>query len=367
MKLRHIAIALLMLNACTITGNVVHDEKINICTILPHSGEWAIFGMEMQRGVELAIQEVNEKGGVNGKLVRAITEDDGYERRRTVNAAHKLIHTDRCDSLITPFIETTWPIIDVVEQAHIPTLVMLDRIDAVNDYDYIFSNGFSTEQTGKHAASYAYAQGTRTAVVVMDQIEWSIIIGNVFADRFEKLGGVARRVTLPPDDDLQGLSTLLKEVNPDVVHFSFTLNDADLLLKKAKEQGVEALFLGGDAFTADVIAAAGDLAEGVCKTDVPLRDSEEEQTLERAYREKNGEDPLALSMVMLGYDAARVMLAGYERMAPGETLQQALVSIADYPSIFGDVTDLSDGGGAWRVEKIHCVRDGEAVLVEEFP
>ncbi len=343
------------------------EEVIKIGAILPLTGEAAIAGISIQQGIEIAVEEINKAGGINSREIRVIFEDDQYDNKITVTAANKLISVDKIDIGIVSFVHGAKAVMPIFEQNKIPLVVAWDSTNELEEGDYIFSTGFSTELSGRKMANYAYNElNLRKVAIVLHQDEWSEVIAPAFKKEFQKLGGevLLEEKVAVGENDFKTIISKIKSKEADAVYLPLVPVNTDVFLKQAKELGLQAQILSGDALIPDIIIAAGDAAEGVYFTSVYVEDNKISQGLAEKYQERYGEEAPALSMVAFGYDAMLAIKSAIEsaKEITPEGIKNALYSV-DIIGAGGQIKIEADGLSK-RVEKVFKVQNGEGVLVE---
>ncbi len=343
------------------------EEVIKIGAILPLTGESAIAGISIQQGIEIAVEEINKAGGINGREIKVIFEDDQYDNKFTVTAANKLISVDKIDIGIVSFVHGAKAVMPIFEQNKIPLIVAWDSTNELEKGDYIFSTGFSTELSGIKMANYAYNElNLRRVAIVLHQDEWSEVIAPAFKQEFQGLGGeiLLEEKVAVGENDFRTIISKIKSKDADAVYLPLVPVNTDIFLKQAKELGLEAQILSGDALIPDIIIAAGEAAEGVYFTSIYVEDNEISQALAGKYREKYGEEAPALPMVAFGYDVILAIKSAAESIEDitSENIKDALYSV-DMIGAGGKIK-IEANGLSERIEKVFIVQDGDGVLVE---
>lgn len=343
------------------------EEVIKIGAILPLTGEAAIAGISIQQGIEIAVEEINKAGGINGREIRVIFEDDQYDNKITVTVANKLISVDKIDIGIVSFVHGAKAVMPIFEQHKIPLVVAWDSTNELEEGDYIFSTGFSTELSGRKMANYAYNElNLKKVAIVLHQDEWSEVIAPAFKKEFQGLGGeiLLEEKVAVGENDFKTIISKIKSKEADAVYLPLVPVNTDVFLKQAKELGLQAQILSGDALIPDIIIAAGDAAEGVYFTSVYVEDNEISQGLAEKYQERYGEEAPALSMVAFGYDVILAIKSAAESIEDitSENIKDALYSV-DIIGAGGQIK-IEANGLSKRVEKVFKVQNGEGILVE---
>ena len=199
MKFKHVlAIALLVIiivSGCsndTITGRVVQkDDTIKIgATLFLSNNDLSFLAEAMQQGIDIAVEEVNSQGGVVGKKIEVVYEDDQFDSKLSVSAAKKLTSIDKVDAALTGLVNTAKASGPVFEKAEIPLVVLWDvnkELEKIGDF--VYGIGFSTEEAGQKMAQLLTKKGAKDVAVIRHQDEWSQLISDSFVEEFENLGG----------------------------------------------------------------------------------------------------------------------------------------------------------------------------------
>ena len=350
-----------------VTKEPKEEGVIKIGAILPLTGESAIAGISIQQGIEIAVEEINKAGGINNIEIRVIFEDDQYDNKITVTAANKLISVDKIDIGIVSLVHGAKAVMPIFEQSKIPLVVAWDSTDELEEGDYIFSTGFSTELSGRKMANYAYNKlNLRKVAIVLHQDEWSEVIAPAFKKEFQKLGGevlLEEKVTVG-ENDFKTIISKIKSKEVDAVYLPLVPVNTDVFLKQAKELELQAQILSGDALIPDIIMAADDAAEGVYFTSVYVEDNKISQGLAEKYQERYGEEAPALPMVAFGYDAMLAIKSALEsaKEITPEDIKNALYSV-DIIGAGGQIK-IEANGLSKRVEKVFKVQNGKGILAE---
>lgn len=239
-------------------------ETIKIGAILPLTGDLAFLGEEVRKGIDLALSELEEQG-IKFQLV--YEDDQSLSPTAAVNAAQKLVNIDKVNVGITMLVEESRPIAPIFAENKTPLVVLWDSNQFIKEAgEYIFSNGFSTEKAAEIIADYTYDQLGQRKIAIVSHIDpWAELSTQTFANRFSERGGeiVYREQLIPGTTDYRTTITKVKQVNPDGVYFPLIPMNSIRFLTQAKQLGLSATLLTGDALIQDVITEAAEAAEGV--------------------------------------------------------------------------------------------------------
>jgi len=261
-------------------------ETIKIGAILPLSGDNARYGVWIKEGLELKREEINASGGINGKKLEIIYEDDQAKPQIAASAMQKLATVDK-----VPVVFGSWASSSVLAQAPIAekskVVVMAEAISPkIRDAgDYIFRIQPDARYYIRELVPFVYNQlEIRTVSILFVNNDFGVDQKEVFKAEFEKLGGKILSIEefKQGDTDFRTPLSKIKRQNPQGVFLPAYI-EAGHILKQAKEIGLKAQFLGSIPFeNPDILELAGIAAEGVI---YPHHfDSESEDPLVQQYQ-----------------------------------------------------------------------------------
>lgn len=330
------------------TKNEKTSEPIKIGVILPLTGDLAALGEEIRKGIEIAIEEVKAEG-LN---LNVIYEDDQSSFGiNTVNAANKLINSDKVNAGLTMLVEEARPIYLIFNNNKIPLLVLWDSNKFIKESgEYVFSNGFSTELAGESMADHAFNKlGLRKIAIVSHIDPWAEIISDSFKNKFEKLGGktVFDEKFQLDTTDYRTTIIKIKQMKPDGVYFPLIPMNSVRFIIQAQQLNLQTSLLTGDALIQDVINEAGKAAEGIYFTNIYTDDGD---LLISKYKQKYNNEPMDITLVSFGYDGI-IKMAEASKNFP-TSLKKGLTLL------------LNENRSSDRLEKIFRVNNGKAVEVK---
>ncbi len=229
-------------------------ESIKVGIILPLTGEQAKFGEIEKRSFEMAAEEINSKGGVNGKKLELLFEDDTGKPDVGRSAVEKLISREKVPVLTGGYSSSvTAAATAVAQQFKVPFMVTTGSADQITEskYDYVF-------RINPPASEYPAAVGTflqqvvkpKTAVILYENSLFGQSSSKSFEEDCQKLGikVLTKEGYHKGAVDFKPLLTKVKALNPDLVYMVSYVMDASLLMRQAKELDLNPkLFIGGGA------------------------------------------------------------------------------------------------------------------------
>lgn len=325
------------------------DENIKIGAILPNTGPVGIYGIAVENGFNLAVEEINEKGGIDGRKVELITYYNGADAEKSVNALNTLINKDHIVALLGPVLSfTSLAVGPLVEESHIPMITPSATNSMVTpDLDYVYRACYVTPYEANCLAKFASENlGAKNAAILYNKDDdYSVALAEAFKTYFTTLGGTISCYEGHESDNRDFSTSMkkIKEANPDVLFIPNYYNTVGIVAKQAKEMGIDAVMLGGDGWD-DVHKEYADVMEGSYYANHFSFDDSRylTQSFIKSYNVKYGEEPNILAA--LGYDAARIMLSAIDQADSTDPVKilNALNS-QSFECVTGDLTFDQDG------------------------
>lgn len=254
-----------LLMMCLVLGSAMQvygAETIKIGLITPLTGPIATFGQSVDKGVRMAVDEINAKGGLLGMKIELIVEDNQAKAEESANIARKFIEQDKVVAIIGPVISSnTLAAAPIAQQSKVPLLsptATNPRVTQVGNY--IFRACFIDDFQGMVMARFARSglgKRAETAAILFEKTsDYSIGLAKYFKEEFTKLGGkiVAEESFSSGDQDFSAQLTKIKGKKPDVLYVPSYYDTAGLIIKQARELGINVPILGGDGFDSPQLA-----------------------------------------------------------------------------------------------------------------
>lgn len=219
----------------------------------PLTGDAATLGENVKIAVQLATDEMNAKGGVNGKKVEVIYEDGKCNAKDATSAGTKLINIDKVTAIIGGLCSgETLAIAPLVEKAKIPLISHASTNPKITDAgDYVFRFIASDSFQGVYAADYLVkTKGLKKIALLSCLNDWCVGLKDVFKMQAINNGAtiVAEESFKTDTHDLRSQLTKIKAAKPEVIYFPSMTEGALVGLKQMKELGIKTLVLGGDGW-----------------------------------------------------------------------------------------------------------------------
>lgn len=336
-------------------GSKESGDTIKVGANFELTGNVANYGNATIEGLQLAIDEANEAGGINGKKIELVSVDDKSEAAESINAATKLISDDDVKVIVGP--ATTGLVLaetQTATDAKVPIIAPCATspeatVENGKVKPYVFRSCFIDPQQGEVMATFAAKDlKAKTAVIYVDNSsDYSKNLGKVFKEKFEAAGGkvVMEEAFLQKDQDFKATLTKLKTANADVMFVPAYYEEVGKIVKQAREMGINSAILGTDGWddTKVVdIAGADALNNTFFSTHYSEKDAEVQGFIE-AYKKKFNRAPNVFAA--LGYDAGKMLVDALKRAGSGDTekIREALEA----------TKDLKVGTGTISMDKNH--------------
>ncbi|MDE1966154.1 MAG: ABC transporter substrate-binding protein [Patescibacteria group bacterium] len=336
---------------------------IKIGIIGPFTGDAASYGEPYQKTVQLAVDQINAKGGINGRQIEPIFEDGQCTGPNAVSAAQKLINVDGVQAIIGGFCSgETIPVAPIAEQAKVLLFSPAASSPALTGISHYFFRDYPSDNTqGKVLADAAIAKGWKKVAFMQEQTDYAAGVYNAFNQSFTAAGGTTDNQAFPTDTaDFRSMLTKLKNDKPDAL-FIDTQTGAETgrVLEQLQQLGWKPPLLVDDATALDTatVSANSAVLEGAF-TAVFLPDASSSQftALVNAYKQKYGEDMPYQGYMATSYDAVNLIAEGIAKVGDnGAKLADWSRTISGYAGASGSITIKSDGDRAsgHTLEVIH--------------
>lgn len=346
------------------------DDQLTIGVVLPLSGRHiSAFGVPVQQGLELALNEIND-GQLAGTHLTFVVTDSTSTAEGAVAAYNKLIHEDGVPVLLGPATSTMTKAAFPVAQEN--QVVAISPTSAARDLsaigDYVFRIALTTDKLVPNGIAATHAKLAYQNVATLYDED----------DAFSRDGDAAVQEALAElnvnvlitetfnsgDTDFTEQLTRIKALNPDVIFLSSLSQEKSLVLIQAKELGITAQFIMR-TFTENNVEAAGEAAEGAITfvgwgkaVDTPIN-----QEFITKYSDAYGIAPN--NYAARAYTALYVLAEGIRNAASHapQDIRDALAQVSDFETVFGPFS-FDEVGDAVYEPIILIVKNGKLELFE---
>lgn len=332
------------------TGSTANGggEKIKVGLVASINGSLKPWGVDSQAGAELAVEEINKAGGINGKQIELLVEDSNSQPEQGKTAAERLIAKGVVAIVGEVASGITAQIANAAADKKIPVVAVgATKTDLPGIGQHVFRVCYTDDLQGPVMATFAreVLKLNKVALVTDNKQPYSTYLSKTFKDSFIKQGGtiVDEQFYESGNTQFSGLLTNLKTKSPDGLFLSGYFTEVGPLVRQAKEAGINAKFMGGDGWdSAEILTSGGDAILGsyFCNH----YNNQEERPEVKGFLDKWKAKFNALpgtTMGALGYDAIALVADALKRSKDATKSEDVRVAISEtenFPGVSGAIT-----------------------------
>ena len=332
-------------------GQATNENEIRIGEYSSLTGTTATFGQSTHRGLLMAVEEVNNAGGVLGKKINLLTEDDQSKPEEAATAVTKLISRDKVVAVIGEVSSSrSLAAAPICQASRIPMVSNAStNPEVTRKGDYIFRVCYIDPFQGEIMAKFVLNSLKLKKVAILKDIknDYSVGLAQFFEETFRPLGGevVAVQAYSEGDTDFKAQLTALKGAEPEAVIVPGYYTEAALIVKQARELNMNMPFVGGDGWDSGKLVEIGGAAmENTFFSTAYTADDPDPvvQNFAVKFKAKYNDTPDAFAA--LGYDAGKILFDAIERAGSteGARIRDALVATKNVRGVTGSITIDSD-------------------------
>lgn len=315
------------------------------------TGDQAAFGTSTVQGVRIAAEEINAAGGVLGRKIRLVVEDDQGRADEAASVVTKLITSDGVVAVIGENSSNQSLAAAPIAQANgVPMISPSSTNPAVTEKgEYIFRVCFTDPYQGKALASFVRTnlKLDRAAILIDKKNDYSVGLGDVFRKEFEAAGGkiVAQQSYSGGDTEFRPQLTAIRAANPQAVFVPGFYTEVGQIAIQARDLGLDVPLVGGDGWDSPVVIQIGGKAiEGAYFSDHYFVGDTRPvvQKFVDEYRKRHGKNPEATAA--LGYDALHIFADAARRAGSVDkkAVRDQIAATKDYQGVSGTITMGAD-------------------------
>ena len=323
------------------------SEVIKIGGIGTLSGPNSTYGISVKEGADLLAEEINAAGGINGKKVEFIFEDDQSDNTVAASAFNKLVDKDGVCAILGGVTSgTTLAIAPNSTNKKIPMITPTGTEPTITNVggDFMFRGCFVDSFQGEILAKYTKEKlgKTTAAVLYNSSSDYSKGIANAYKETLEKNGGqVVEFLSYSSDKetDFKAQLTKIKSANPEVIVLPDYYNVVGLIAKQARDMGITSQFLGGDGWESEELTKIGGTAvDGAIYINHYYAEDTDEnvKSFVDSYTKKYNKTPDCFAA--LSYDTAKILVKAIEKAnsTDGTAIRDALAGM-EINSVTGNI------------------------------
>lgn len=342
LKLSIAAMALFLLSSCTKNENEILVGEYGSMT-----GNNATFGLSTNKGIRMAFDEINEKGGIKGKKIKLISLDDQGKPEEAAAAVTRLITQNKVVAVIGEVASSlTKAAAPIAQQHKIPMISPSSTNPEVTKIgEYIFRVCFIDPFQGLVMAKFANENLKIKKVAILRDVknDYSVGLADVFAEEFKKMGGeiVADLSYQANDIDFKAQLTQVRSKKPEAIFVPGYYTEVGLIAQQAQQLGIKVPLLGGDGWDSVKLHEIGKKAiNGSYYSNHYTTESTDStvQSFITKFKTKFNEVPDGLAA--LGYDAAIILAQAMERAKDlnPTSIRDEIAKTKDFPGVTGKIT-----------------------------
>ena len=345
-------------------------DSITIGTVTTNSGTAAAYGEAEVKGFELAVSEINAKGGINGKKVKLESMDDKGDATEASNAYNKLAGDNNVLAVAGPTISaTTAAVAPLADQSKLVTIAPAATSDSIETGNYLFRTCFKDSYQGEVAARFAAEnlKVKKVAVLYGTGDPYSSGVGEAFAKAAEKLGlEVVDKESSSSADDTEYSAQLQKiqASGAELLYAPYYYSVAGpYIIPQARSVGFEGYVMGPDGY--DGLKLTGDKSQ-YNKTYYTTHYSADDNTntkvqdFIKSYKSKNNAEPNTFAA--LGYDTIYMIKQAIEKASKNATREDVRNAVAGmtFDGVTGKFT-MDKSGSPTKSVTVLEMKDGKPV------
>ncbi len=343
-KLRHIATAVCVTASMVAASAASAEDTIQMGAVLSLTGSSATVGEDVRRAVDIAVDEINDDGGVLGKKFEVIVEDSAGNTTSALNAARKLVSVDEVPVIIGEYSSgITLPMAQYIVKEGVNHINVASTSVKIRDLGDTAFNLIGLEDAGnKFSSSDVYSQGMKRIALIAPNNAYGQGVAEGFRDEYEKLGGEIVSEILYTE----GQSTYRRELQqmartkPDGYVYTAYPQEAAVMNREASELGLQNDPWYGILLSMCLSDTPDDIAEGQIGMEVGSLRGDKGEAYKKTFTERHP-DGMKSSYTGYAYDAVMMTAKAIEQAGSTdvEAVTEALKEVGqDYEGVTGEIT-----------------------------
>lgn len=357
-----ILVVIISIGLLTQTAREAQIIKIGVLT--PLSGDAAIYGESLKKGLDLAAEEINKTDDL-GRKVELIYEDTHLDSKTAVSAFSKFTGVDKLDIIIAAEGSgATSAVVPLADESKTLVMIPLASADSLKKVgDYVFRIIPSDDYRGREIAQFTKSLGAETTSIFYVNDAYGVGIKDIVSTSFTALGGkiVAVETFMSGDIDYRSQLIKIKETNPDIIVIA-ARKEFPIIMKQLRSLGIDSKIVASEIIDNSILSEAKNAMEGVLSLDfAPATDY---VSFKENFKSKYGVDAPLYSDY--GYDSLMVIATAIKeaRSADSTKIKNILYKI-NYKGATGEIKFDSNGEVTAKTMLPMVVKDGSWELLPE--
>jgi branched-chain amino acid transport system substrate-binding protein len=350
------------------------QQTLKFGLAMPLTGSQSSYGKDQIKATEWAVEDINKKGGVNGKKLEVIVLDTQADPTVGINAVNRLINVDKVPVFVTAWSAVVKAVAPIANREKILELSIganAPEISKLGDYVYTAFPLADVDVTALAKYTSETLKHKRVAVLYANN-DSGVEAAKVYRSVFEKAGGsvVAYETYDPKATDFTGMLLKVRTANPDFIHLHGLVADMPIVISQMRQLGMKqrvSTYAGG--YNPQMIEKAGPGAEGLIVTSLAPNEKQNPNVGPYIERWKKAENriPNGLPYTQYLYDAAYLVAALYKYVednklpATGENMRKALLAVKTFDLPMTGKLTVNDDHTVRKPVNLLTVKDGQFV------
>ncbi len=313
------------------------------------TGDSADYGEGAWNGAMIAVNEINQAGGLLGKQVELVKEDDRGDSKEAAAVAKKLAENPDIVAVLGPlFSYLAMASCPIYQEAGVPSLIIGASSPAItSNGDTVFQTALNDKVSGELIAHYVVEQlGFKSIAIIRENSDMPQYIANAFSDTAASLGATVTGTALYTggvDKDFRAMLTTLNQSKPEALFMIGYPTECALIMKQAKDIAMSAQLVGADIATQQLLEIAGSAADGSVLIAYFSPEVPDQAVKDFAAKYAQLYDKPVHHYAPQAYDAMKVLAAAIEKAGKPDraAVREALTS-TDYQGITGPLKFNAD-------------------------
>ena len=337
---------------------------VRIGALIVLTGQYAMQGNAFREGIELAVEEINAGGGINGRKLELQAEDTGNLPGNALTASRKLLQAEGLIAAIT----TSYPELATgaaeFQRNKVPVVHLWDASPDIEEMgEYIFGIGPWTPSAGEVSARFAIGNlGARTVVTFHIHDPWSQLVTDYFEKQFRALGGKVLQSYAfnPQDTDFRTAFSKVRALKPDVISSPIGDNIVPFYTQ-LRQQIPDVPVISSDVIAEEHIQQAPAVFEGIYQSQMKDPAGPEMELIAAAYSEKF-KRPMTLPwFVSTAYDGVKLIAYCAQKVGPTpSSVRGCIEQTRSLPGV-SQTLSFNAGGSSPQTESVFQLRNSKCV------
>jgi branched-chain amino acid transport system substrate-binding protein len=344
------------------------EKVIKIGAVYPLTGHLSIYGETEKTVTDYAIDEINRRGGVNGRKIRVIYEDGKCSGIAALTAAKKLLTVDKVKIILGGSCSSE--VLSMAPEAKKYGALLFTSIASSPDISKmgnVFRNTIITSDEGKKLADFINKSGYNRIAILTENNDYTLSIRDGLVSGLDKNKIVYDELFNFGEKDFRTYITKMKYSYPDAIFVFSVGGNGGLAVKQIREQNINSLILGAEnPGTSDFLELAGDSANGIIYTDVPeINENNEKLRDILKYFSNKGVTPVNNYFVAARYDSIYILVDAMKKCGEDTECISSYIKSKEHYGLIGKYTFDKNGDMKGLEITLKKIVEGKPQLIKE--